>query len=172
MQLFREPQQVTFRLHMAEASLLLHSFQELLKDYASPPEDLDPKVQEAWYQRKNRRSSGLTGEEVSVWVDEQHQHKVGLAAKIRHWIDELAKIQGEEVVFSLPLSEVDSWLVILNDFRLKRAAEFDISEEDMESPLSESKHPDKHLAVIEIGFLGMIIGALIEALELPPPQET
>ncbi len=58
--------------------------------------------------------------------------------------------------------EVESFVATLNDHRLRRAAEFDLGEGDLEVRAMEKSKGDKRVALVEIHFLAWMIELILQ----------
>ena len=68
---------------------------------------------------------------------------------------------GQPGKLVLPKEEVESFLATLNDHRLRRAAEFDLAEGDLEVSAMEKAKGDKRVALVEIHFLAWMIELIL-----------
>lgn len=155
---------VEIHLQHNEALLLCNCFQELLIDYTTPPGDLPENLEAVWYQSTNQRASGLSPEETEMWQEEHHNMRSSFSEQLKEWVRSLAMPQPDGVRLLIPAQSVDTFLITLNDFRLKRASEYGISEEMMDSRLEEISNPDQRIACLEIHVLGDMIAYLISLL--------
>lgn len=147
--------------HRTQASLT----QELLSDYTTQPRDLPEDLEAVWYQSGNHRSSGLSPEETEMLQEDHHVFRSAFAEQLKEWIRMLAMPTTEGVRLKIPPPAIDTILITINDFRLKRAAEYSISEKMMENHLAEIPHPDQRIACLEIHVLGDMIAHLVAILE-------
>jgi len=77
---------------------------------------------------------------------------------------QIAMPQPDGARIIIPAESVDTFLITLNDFRLKRASEYGISEEMMDTHLADISNPDQRIACLEIHILGEMIAYLISLL--------
>ena len=78
----------------------------------------------------------------------------------QHWLKQLPPV-GQSGVWHLAAKEVEAFLATLNDHRLRRAAEFDLGEGDLEVHALERAKGDKRIALVEIHFLAWIMEMIL-----------
>jgi hypothetical protein len=61
----------------------------------------------------------------------------------------------------LSKEDEESFLATVNDHRLRRAAEFDLGEGDLEVPVMEKAKGNKRVALVEIHFLAWMIELIL-----------
>jgi hypothetical protein len=69
-----------------------------------------------------------------------------------------------EFILRIPLPHAESWLSSLNQARLALAANFDLTQEDMEQDLPEILTSERELAVLQVNLYGAIQEHLIQAI--------
>jgi|GEM_PF-6520061 len=151
-------------LNQSEALILCNCFQELLNDYTVPPRELPEELEAAWYQSDHHRASGLSPEETEMMLEEHQLFRSSFCEQLKEWVRKLAMPPEAGVRLGIPLETVDTFLITINDFRLKRAAEYGISEEMMNSHLTNIPNPDQRIACLEINVFGDMLGHLISIL--------
>ncbi|NBS13633.1 MAG: hypothetical protein EBT57_02285 [Verrucomicrobia bacterium] len=150
----------TMELAAPEAALLRQALESTAEAYRTDPGELDPMVGNAWYGRAGLREAGIRGEDALHWIEGLHEVRLGREKTTRHWIQKLPAV-GQPGVWRLPGNEVDVFLATLNDHRLRRAAEFDLGEGDLEVTALERAKGDKRIALVEIHFLAWIMEMIL-----------
>ena len=79
---------------------------------------------------------------------------------MKSWLKTLPPV-GQAGRWVLPKDEVESFLATCNDHRLRRAAEFDFGEGDLEVKAMERAKGDKRIALVEIHFLAWLIELIL-----------
>jgi len=70
-------------------------------------------------------------------------------------------LEGMEERLVIPPSHVDAWLNTLNQARLVLAARFEVSDEDMEKPISTVLENERDIALFQIHLYGFLQECLI-----------
>jgi len=117
-------------------------------------------VGNVWYGRAGLREAGIRGEDALHWIEGLHEVRLGREKFTQNWLRKLPAI-GQSGVWRLSGAEVDAFLATLNDHRLRRAAEFDLGEGDLDVASLERAKGDKRIALVEIHFLAWIIEMIL-----------
>lgn len=149
-----------FDLAAPEAALLRQALESTAGAYRTPPAELDPMVGNVWYRQAGLREVGIRGEDALHWVEGLHEVRLGREKLAGHWIKTLPTM-GQAGRWHLPEDEVEPFLATLNDHRLRRAAEFDLGEGDLEVRTMERAKGDKRVALVEIHFLAWMIELIL-----------
>ena len=143
-----------------EAALLRQALQSTVEAYETDPSELDPMVGNAWYGQAGLREAGIRGEDAIHWVEGLHEARMGRGAAMKSWLKTLPSV-GQAGRWILPKEEVESFLAACNDHRLRRAAEFDLGEGDLEVRAMERAKGDNRIALVEIHFLAWMIELIL-----------
>ena len=143
-----------------EAALLRQALESTGEAYRTDPSELDPMVGNVWYGRAGLREAGIRGEDALHWIEGLHEVRLGREKFTQDWLRRMPAI-GQSGTWSLPAGEVDVFLATLNDHRLRRAAEFDLGEGDLEVTALERSKGDKRIALVEIHFLAWIMEMIL-----------
>lgn len=143
-----------------EAALLRQALESTAEAYRTEPGELDPMVGDVWYGRAGLREAGIRGEDALHWIEGLHEVRLGREKLTQKWLKSLPPV-GQSGAWHLPSSEVEFFLATLNDHRLRRAAEFDLGEGDLEVTALEKAKGDKRIALVEIHFLAWIMEMLL-----------
>lgn len=149
-----------FELAAPEAALLRQALESTSEAYRTDPGELDPMVGNVWYGRAGLREAGIRGEDALHWIEGLHEVRLGREKFTQHWLKQLPPV-GQSGVWPLAAKEVEAFLATLNDHRLRRAAEFDLGEGDLEVQALERAKGDKRIALVEIHFLAWIIEMIL-----------
>ena len=150
----------SIELAAPEAALLRQALESTAEAYRTNPGELDPMVGNVWYGRAGLREAGIRGEDALHWIEGLHEVRLGREKFTQNWLRKLPAI-GQSGVWRLSGAEVDAFLATLNDHRLRRAAEFDLGEGDLEVASLERAKGDKRIALVEIHFLAWIIEMIL-----------
>ncbi|MFZ5806880.1 MAG: hypothetical protein ACOY3I_06720 [Verrucomicrobiota bacterium] len=144
-----------------EASLLQSCLAAIQEAYQS--EILPPSVEAALYQPDSAKD--LPDHQAVEYTQELRTFRGEHSKHIQRWIQSLANaLIQSPVQWQLPAEEADLFLMIINDHRLYRAAEFNIADADMETPIDQISQPDKRIALLEIHFLAWFIELLLREM--------
>ncbi|NDG01302.1 MAG: AarF/ABC1/UbiB kinase family protein, partial [Synechococcaceae bacterium WBB_32_011] len=121
----------SIELAAPEAALLRQTLESTAEAYRTNPGELDPMVGNVWYERAGLREAGIRGEDALHWIEGLHEVRLGRERFTQAWLRKLPAV-GQAGVWLLPAAEVEAFLATLNDHRLRRAAEFDLGEGDLE----------------------------------------
>lgn len=150
-------------LNQQEGTLLHSSLMNVRDSYNLPPRELHPDVEEAWYQTRQMRTSGMTAEEAGEWEHDLHAFRGERLKLLEKWI--MALFQSEyPMPWELTDSEADTLLMVLNDCRLHQAASHHISESEMDADFDDLPDDPRKLAMLEIYFLGWLMELVLQAL--------
>ncbi|NCW27201.1 MAG: DUF2017 family protein, partial [Verrucomicrobia bacterium] len=100
------------------------------------------------------------GEDALHWIEGLHEVRLGREKHTQNWLKKLPAV-GQSGVWRLPVNEVDAFLATLNDHRLRRAAEFDLGDGDLEVMALEKAKGDKRIALVEIHFLAWVMEMIL-----------
>jgi len=150
----------SIELAAPEAALLRQALESTAEAYRTNPGELDPMVGNVWYGRAGLREAGIRGEDALHWIEGLHEVRLGREKFTQNWLRKLPAV-GQSGAWILPVAEVDAFLATLNDHRLRRAAEFDLGEGDLEVASLERAKGDKRIALVEIHFLAWIIEMIL-----------
>jgi hypothetical protein len=117
-------------------------------------------VGNVWYGREGLREAGICGEDALHWIQDLHEVRLEREKSMQRWLKDLPPF-GKPGKWILPKEEVESLLATLNDHRLRRAAEFDLGEGDLEVLAMEKAKGDKRVALVEIHFLAWMIELIL-----------
>ncbi len=155
-------------------ALVLSEFGEFLAGLlnritiCSDPLD-SPKAKERLYSNPTKEEAQLNADwQEYVQPDLKHQFESAnevvsgdLAA-----IEQARKRKEPEFLLEIPLSHVESWLNSLNQARLALAANFEITEEDMDGEPPEVFASERDLAIFQIHLYGFLQECLIQATDV------
>lgn len=144
-----------------ESALVRQVLEGLLEAYQTAPGELDPMVANLWYGRAGLKEAGIRGEEAVHWIEGLHEVRLGRQKFLEGWLQALPKL-GLSGVWNISEEEVETLVAALNDHRLRRAAEFDLGEGDLEVRAMEKSKGDKRVALVEIHFLAWMIELLLQ----------
>lgn len=150
----------SFELAVPEAALLRQALESTAEAYRTNPGELDPMVGNVWYGRAGLREVGIRGEDALHWIEGLHEVRLGREKYAQNWLKKLPAV-GQSGVWRLPVNEVDAFLATLNDHRLRRAAEFDLGDGDLEVMALEKAKGDKRIALVEIHFLAWVMEMIL-----------
>jgi len=150
----------SIELAAPEAALLRQALESTAEAYRTNPGELDPMVGNVWYGRAGLREAGIRGEDALHWIEGLHEVRLGREKYAQHWLKKLPDL-GQAGGWVLPAAEVEAFLATLNDHRLRRTAEFDLGEGDLEVMALERAKGDKRIALVEIHFLAWIIEMIL-----------
>ncbi len=150
-----------FEVAAPEAALLRQALESTVAAYRTPPAELDPMVGNVWYRQAGLREAGIRGEDAFHWVEGLHEVRLGREKMAQGWMKGLPPI-GQAGGWVLDGDEVESFVATLNDHRLRRAAEFDLGEGDLEVRAMEKSKGDKRVALVEIHFLAWMIELILQ----------
>jgi len=150
-----------FEFAAPEAALLRQALETTLLAYQTPPAELDPMVGNVWYRQAGLREAGIRGEDALHWVEGLHEVRLEREKFGRRWMKTLPSV-GQAGRWFLPKDEVEAFVATLNDHRLRRAAEFDLGEGDLEVRAMEKAKGDKRVALVEIHFLAWMIELILQ----------
>lgn len=145
----------------SESALLHQVLEGLSEAYQTAPGELDPMVANLWYGRAGLKEAGIRGEEAIHWIEGLHEVRLGRQGALQRWMKSLPKA-GHAGVWPIAEQDVESLVAALNDHRLRRAAEFDLGEGDLEVKAMERARGDKRVALVEIHFLAWLIELVLQ----------
>ena len=78
---------------------------------------------------------------------------------------DIAPLAAGGEALTVPLEHVDAWLNTLNQARLALAAQFDVTEEDMNRPAAFPARDERDSAIAQIHIYGLLQECFIQGLE-------
>ena len=144
-----------------ESALVRQVLEGLQEAYQTAPGELDPMVANLWYGRAGLKEAGIRGEEAVHWIEGLHEVRLGRLKLLEKWLKALPKL-GHSGVWNISEEDVETLVAALNDHRLRRSAEFDLGEGDLEVRAMEKAKGDKRVALVEIHFLAWMIELLLQ----------
>lgn len=144
-----------------ESALVRQVLEGLSEAYQTAPGELDPMVANLWYGRAGLKEAGIRGEEAIHWIEGLHEVRLGRQKSLDRWLQAVPPA-GHAGVWKVAEDEVETLVASLNDHRLRRAAEFDLGEGDLEVRAMEKARGDKRVALVEIHFLAWMIELLLQ----------
>ena len=144
-----------------ESALVRQVLEGLQEAYQTAPGELDPMVANLWYGRAGLKEAGIRGEEAVHWIEGLHEVRLGRQKLLEKWLKALPKL-GHSGVWNISEEDVETLVAALNDHRLRRSAEFDLGEEDLEVRAMEKAKGDKRVALVEIHFLAWMIELILQ----------
>lgn len=144
-----------------ESALVRQVLEGLQEAYQTAPGELDPMVANLWYGRAGLKEAGIRGEEAVHWIEGLHEVRLGRQKLLEKWLRALPKL-GHSGVWNISEEDVETLVAALNDHRLRRSAEFDLGEGDLEVRAMEKAKGDKRVALVEIHFLAWMIELLLQ----------
>lgn len=144
-----------------ESALVRQVLEGLQEAYQTAPGELDPMVANLWYGRAGLKEAGIRGEEAVHWIEGLHEVRLGRQKLLEKWLKALPKL-GHSGVWNISEEDVETLVAALNDHRLRRSAEFDLGEGDLEVRAMEKAKGDKRVALVEIHFLAWMIELLLQ----------
>lgn len=144
-----------------ESALVRQVLEGLQEAYQTAPGELDPMVANLWYGRAGLKEAGIRGEEAVHWIEGLHEVRLGRQKLLEKWLRDLPKL-GHSGVWNISEEDVETLVAALNDHRLRRSAEFDLGEGDLEVRAMEKAKGDKRVALVEIHFLAWMIELLLQ----------
>jgi hypothetical protein len=167
MQLKRDGDTLILKLTALQSRLLPRIFQTLQQAYHLKPDDIDSKTASTWYGMRGCGSAGMSEPETCEWLKHLHGFKVGQLTRLEGWLKQLDNPTTIAHELRIELTEADSFMNVLNDYRLMMAARQDIGETEMEihSPDEIDKlPPSKRSALFEIHFLAWMLEEMLRVL--------
>ena len=150
----------TIELAAPEAALLRQVLESTGEAYRALPGELDPMVGNVWYGREGLREAGIRGEDALHWIQDLHEVRLGREKSMQRWLKALPPF-GQPGKWVLSKEDEESFLATVNDHRLRRTAEFDLGEGDLEVPVMEKAKGNKRVALVEIHFLAWMIELIL-----------
>jgi len=144
-----------------ESALVRQVLEGLREAYQTAPGELDPMVANLWYGRAGLKEAGIRGEEAIHWIEGLHEVRLGRQKSLDRWLQSVPPA-GHAGVWKVAEDEVETLVACLNDHRLRRAAEFDLGEGDLEVRAMEKARGDKRVALVEIHFLAWMIELILQ----------
>ena len=144
-----------------ESALVRQVLEGLQEAYQTAPGELDPMVANLWYGRAGLKEAGIRGEEAVHWIEGLHEVRLGRQKLLEKWLKALPKL-GHSGDWNISEEDVETLVAALNDHRLRRSAEFDLGEGDLEVRAMEKAKGDKRVALVEIHFLAWMIELLLQ----------
>ena len=151
----------SIELAAPEAALLRQALETTAEGYRTHPGELDPMVGNVWYGRAGLREAGIRGEDALHWIEGLHEVRVGREKTTQDWLKKMPPV-GQSGIWRLAAKDVDAFLATLNDHRLRRAAEFDLGEGDLEVNALERAKGNKRIALVEIHFLAWLMEMILQ----------
>lgn len=145
----------------AERLLLIRVFEKVVRDYRTDPKDLSDKVREVWYSAQGRHAADLSPEDFEEWIHQLRQFRSDYATRASTWLHDWKSTIDEPLVWILDSEDFDLFLILINDYRLARAAEMDIGQKEMELSWDDIRDAELRQALIEIHLLAAMIEYLI-----------
>ncbi len=158
---------VRLALNIGEVTLLRGVLESLAAAYRTPPERLDSRVRSVWYSTRGCESAGMSDDESRDWVRQIHGSRGENLSFIEGWIDQLDETGASRATVEFPPEEAEVFVAVLNDHRLRAAAEHGIGQEEMDlrDPMGvASLGPKRRGALMEIHFLAWIIEVVLRLI--------
>jgi len=168
----RDGDTIVITLGSGEAVVLRHALMSVASAYRTSPDKIDPRTGAVWYSTRGCRAADMSAEDAAEWIGQMHAFKSENLSLIDGWLRQLAKRTSRRTVLALMLGHADAFVRVLNDHRLRAAAENDIGQDEMDLRdlgAAEELEPQRQTALIEIHFLAWIIE---EILRLTAPDAT
>jgi hypothetical protein len=163
----RQNDRILLRFAPMEARLLSRVFGSIIRQYAMKPEEIDPRIGDAWYSRRGCISAKMTEEQTREWVEALHTFKSANTALLGRWRRNLAPRVNHIPQLELTDEDSHTLVTVLNDHRLMCAARYNIGEQEMNlRSLAELQHvkPRQRAALVDIMFLAAIIETVLALL--------
>ncbi len=165
MQVVAHPDGIELMLFEPEAALLESVLTEIGDAYNRPPESLSPTIRNLWFPGEGLRASEMNEEDVEVWNQTLAEFRSHNGQMCEAWLKRLDRAAGTEPRrVTLPYEDADSFINVINDYRLLQAAEHEVGEEEMEKPLEKIEDPECQGALLEIHFLGWLLELVLDAM--------
>jgi len=159
---------LTVSLNLLESRVLWHVLDQIQQHYRCTPQELDPKIANAWYSTRGCQSAGMTAEETQEWLANLREIKGSCLPLLEEWCHQLASIQEGNVQLRIALDDAPTLLQALNDQRLLAAASCDIGQPEMDihSPDAIAQLPSaQQNALFQIHFLALVMEEILARLE-------
>jgi hypothetical protein len=152
-----------------ECALLRDVLEQLVEAYEKAPDLLDPRVRGVWYPGEGFKSAAMSEEDADDWNKSLAEFRGENGLLCRSWLEVLDGRGPEQPTRLLvPFSEVDRFLTVINEYRLMKAAEQELGEEDMARSLELVELPSKRSALLEVHFLGWLLELVLAAMRKHP----
>lgn len=165
MRLVREKENLLLSFNFLEAAVIRRALGEILENYKTPPEELDPKIAAAWYSTRGCKKGRMTPQETRDWLATLHDYKSANLQRVEAWLRDLSTRQKTAYRLRLTLEDAYHLVTVLNDHRLLSAGIFDIGQKEMDArSLTQFARlsKDQQTALHGIHFMGSIIEHLIQ----------
>ena len=164
MHTLRQDERLILTFNFLESSILRKAFSEIVRNYKTKPDELDPKLASVWYSTRGCKSAGMSHEETQEWLASLHQFKSANLQRLNTWHQALAPKKSGVYQLDVSLPDAQALLTVLNDHRLLMAARYDIGQQEMDMRSSEAIRNltrNQQTALFAIHLLACIIEELI-----------
>ncbi|HPA20209.1 MAG TPA: DUF2017 family protein [Verrucomicrobiae bacterium] len=163
----RDGDRIVLALGGGEALILRWALVSLVAAYRVPPGQIDPRIAAVWYSRRGCQTAKMSEEDAGEWVRQIHAFKSENLALIEAWLGQLAKKPGRRIELVLTVDQAEAFVRVLNDHRLRAAAEHEIGQEEMDirdpGPM-ERLGPERQTALVEIHFFAWAIEEILRQI--------
>ena len=168
MQTARNRDTLSLTFSFFESRILQHILRQIMVNYQTKPEQLDPKAAAVWYSTRGCEQAKMSAEDTREWVENLHRYKSANVQHLIKWSRRLAVLnKAGHCQLNVKLDDAPILLTALNDHRLLVAATHDIGEKEMDLrslPGINSLQAAQQTAVSEIHFLAVIIEEILRFL--------
>ncbi len=162
MQVTRTENGYEWVLDPAERLLLIRVFECLIQEYRAHPKDLSARIRDVWYSAQAVAKAGQSDEDFEEWIRQLRQFRGEYAIKAEGWLQSWKSFAQEPLIWTLDTEDLDLFLILINDYRLARAAEMDIGQNEMEMSWKDIQDDRLRLALTEIHILAAMMEGLIK----------
>jgi len=159
--------ELVLTFNLLESALLRHLFQQIIANYQTKPEQLDPKAASAWYSTTGCQKAGMSKEETRDWLETLYGYKSASLAHLKDWSSALESPKEGHCQIQLKLEDASILLTALNDHRLLLAATHNIGQKEMDAcslPTFNTLEASQQIALSEISFLAGLIERVLRFL--------
>jgi hypothetical protein len=163
----RDKEHVRLTFNLLEARILRQILDELIANYAVPPDEMDAKGASVWYSTRGCETAKMTAEETRDWLEQLHGFRSANLALLQEWSRQLARRQEGHFALRVPLAEAATLVGVLNDHRLLVAARNDIGQTEMDLAADvalKQLTARQQTALFEIHLLGWMIEELLRLI--------
>ena len=163
----RQNDRITLSFRLSESRVVHRVLKAIVQNYKISPDELDPKVADAWYSTRGCQTAKMSTEETKEWLEHLYQYKGANLRLVEKWVKKFSGPKANQYYLRLKLEEAPALLTVLNDHRLLMAARHGIGQEEMDlnslSAFSQLQ-PAQQTALYEIEFLARIIEEILRLL--------
>jgi hypothetical protein len=153
------------QLGMAEAVLLLRSLTALQRQQETPVEQLPATLREYWQGIISRGQTDSLEEAAKDLTEARLLWRGERATLLKIWIEKLKiEKEAENIAIALKKDDLEQFLTMINDRRLLLAAEYEITEREMDTDPVEIKNQERRLVLVEMFLLGLVMEQILQIM--------